>query len=157
MRKAALLLPVCLALAGCGGGYSSSSGNNGATTAAAAPAAGHVVSISESEYKLSPSTVSVAKTGKVTLDVKNMGKITHALEIEGNGVETQTAHIAPGAAASITVTLAKNGTYEIYCPIDGHRGKGMQGTIRVGGSAAGGMTTEGTTTEGTTTGGGYGY
>jgi plastocyanin len=154
MRKAALLLPVCLALAGCGG-YSSSNGNNGATTAAA-PAAGHVVSISESEYKLSPSTVSIAKTGKVTFDVKNMGKIEHALEIEGNGVQEETEHIAPGAAASITVTLSKNGTYEMYCPIDGHRDKGMQGTIRVGGSA-GGMTTEGTTTEGTTTGGGYGY
>jgi uncharacterized cupredoxin-like copper-binding protein len=156
MRKAGLLLlPVCLALAGCGGGYGSSSGNNGTTTAAA-PAAGHVVSLSESEYKISPSTVSVAKAGKVTFDVKNMGQITHALEIEGNGVETKTMSIAPGEAASITVDLSKNGKYEMYCPIDGHRAKGMEGTIQVGGST-GAMTTEGTTTEGTTTKGGYGY
>ena len=156
MRKAGLLLlPVCLALAGCGGGYGSSSGNNGTTTAAA-PAAGHVVSLSESEYKISPSTVSVANAGKVTFDVKNMGQITHALEIEGNGVETKTMSIAPGEAASITVDLSKNGKYEMYCPIDGHRAKGMEGTIQVGGST-GGMTTEGTTTEGTTTKGGYGY
>jgi len=156
MRKAGLLLlPVCLALAGCGGGYGSSSGNNGTTTAAA-PAAGHVVSLSESEYKISPSTVSVAKAGKVTFDVKNMGQITHALEIEGNGVETKTMSIVPGEAASITVDLSKNGKYEMYCPIDGHRAKGMEGTIQVGG-ATGGMTTEGTTTEGTTTKGGYGY
>ena len=157
MRKAALLLPVCLALAGCGGGYGSSSGNTGATTAAAAaPAAGHVVSLSEAEYKLSPSTVRVAKVGRVTFHVKNMGQIAHALEIEGNGVETETEHIAPGQATSITVTLSKNGKYEMYCPIDGHRDKGMEGTIQVGGSA-GGMTTEGTTTQGTTTKGGYGY
>jgi uncharacterized cupredoxin-like copper-binding protein len=156
MRKAAvLLLPVCLALAGCGGGYGSSSGNSGTTTAAA-PAAGHVVSLSESEYKISPSTVSVAKAGKVTFNVKNMGQITHALEIEGNGVETKTMSIAPGESASITVDLSKNGKYEMYCPIDGHRAKGMEGTVQVGGSA-GGMTTEGTTTEGTTTKGGYGY
>ena len=44
----------------------------------------------------------------------------------------------------------------MYCPIDGHRGKGMEGMVQVGGSA-GGMTTEGTTTQGTTTSGGYGY
>jgi uncharacterized cupredoxin-like copper-binding protein len=155
MRKAVLLLPVCVALAGCGGGSSSpsSSGGSGATTAAAAS---HTVSLSESEYKLSPSTVSVAKAGKVTFDVKNTGQIAHALEIEGSGVEEKTGHIAPGEGASITVTLPKNGTYEMYCPIDGHRDKGMEGTIHVGGSA-GGMTTEGTTTEGTTTGGGSGY
>jgi uncharacterized cupredoxin-like copper-binding protein len=155
MQKAALLLPLCLALAGCGGGYSSSSGNSGTTTAAA-PAAGHVVSLSEAEYKISPSTVHVAKGGKVTFEVKNTGQTTHALEIEGNGVETETEHIAPGDATSITVTLSKDGKYEMYCPIDGHRDKGMEGTIQVGGSA-GGMTTEGTTTEGTTTRGGYGY
>lgn len=155
MRRAALLLPACLALAGCGGGYSSSSGNTGTTTSAA-PASGKAVAISESEYKLSPSTVSVAKAGKVTFDVKNMGTITHALEIEGNGVETKTGSIAPGQSASLTVTLPKNGKYELYCPIDGHRAKGMAGTVQVGGST-GGMTTPGTTTQGTTTNGGYGY
>jgi uncharacterized cupredoxin-like copper-binding protein len=151
MRKAALLLlPVCLALAACGGGYSSSSsGNAGATTAAAASA--RTVSISESEFKLSPGTLSVAKPGKVTFDVKNVGTVTHALEIEGNGVETKTGSIAPGQAASITVTLSKAGKYELYCPIDGHRDKGMEGAVQVGGSS-GGMTTEGTTT---TMGSGY--
>jgi uncharacterized cupredoxin-like copper-binding protein len=158
MRRAALLLPALLALAGCGGGYGSSSGNSAATTnaAAAPPAAGHVVSLSETEYKISPSTVSVPKAGKVTFDVKNMGQITHEFEIEGNGVESKTGSIAPGEAASITVTLTKNGEYEMYCPLPGHRDKGMEGTVQVGGSA-GGMTTEGTTTEGTTTSGGYGY
>ncbi len=156
MRKAAFLLPLCVALAGCGGGYSSSSsGNSGATTAAAA-ASPRTVSISEAEFMLSPGTVSLATPGKVTFDVKNTGKLTHALEIEGNGVEAKTGSIAPGEAASITVTLPKNGKYELYCPIDGHRAKGMEGSVHVGGSI-GGMTTEDTTTEETTTGGGYGY
>ena len=105
---------------------------------------------------LSPGTISIAKPGKVTFDVKNTGKLTHALEIAGNGVETKTGSIAPGQASSVTVTLSKNGKYEMFCPIDGHRAKGMEGTVQVGGSA-GGMTTEGTTTGGTTTNGGYGY
>jgi hypothetical protein len=35
----------------------------------------------------------------------------------------------------------------MYCPIDSHRDKGMEGTIQVGG-AGGGMTTDETTTSG---------
>jgi hypothetical protein len=45
------------------------------------------------------------------------------------------------------VNLSKDGSHEIYCPIDGHRGQGMAGTLAVGnGSSSGGMTTEETTT-----------
>ena len=47
------------------------------------------------------------------------------------------------------VLAAKDGSYEIYCPIDGHRGQGMAGTLAVGsGSSSGGMTTGETTTSG---------
>jgi hypothetical protein len=54
------------------------------------------------------------------------------------------------------VTLPKAGTHEIYCPIDGHKGPGMKGTITVGGTGAtgGGTSTENMntgTTEPTTT------
>jgi hypothetical protein len=49
------------------------------------------------------------------------------------------------------VTLPKNGTYEMYCPVDGHKALGMKGKLTVGGSgAAGGATsTENTGTTGT--------
>ena len=44
---------------------------------------------------------------------------------------------------------SKDGSYEIYCPIDGQRGQGMAGTLAVGsGSSSGGMTTGETTTGG---------
>jgi hypothetical protein len=43
------------------------------------------------------------------------------------------------------VSFTKNGSYELYCPIDGHKAQGMKGTV---GSAGG---TGGTTTEETTT------
>jgi hypothetical protein len=45
------------------------------------------------------------------------------------------------------VSFTKNGSYELYCPIDGHKAQGMKGTLTVG--SAGG--TGGTTTEETTT------
>ena len=147
------MVGACLALAGCGGGgeSSSSQGFGGSE---------QTVTVSETEFALSPKSVAVAKTGTVTFEVKNDGQVTHALEVEGNGVEQETDSIEPGQSATLTVTLDKTGKYEMYCPIDDHKDKGMEGDITVGGSsgAGGGMTTEeGTTTEGTTTDDSPGY
>ena len=91
--------------------------------------------------------------------VLNFGHtIGHALEVEGNGVETKTSTIDPGKSATLKVTFPKNGTYEMFCPVDGHKALGMKGKITVGssGGAGGGTSTEnmntGTTgTSGTTT------
>ena len=86
--------------------------------------------------------------------MSNNGTIAHALEIEGNGVEEKTSDIQPGAAATLRVTLGKGGSYELYCPIDGHRSQRMQGTLTVGSAGSGGTTTN---DAGTTTSRGYGY
>ena len=83
----------------------------------------------------------------------NNGTIAHALEINGNGLEEKTGDIQPGATATLRVTLAKDGSYELYCPIDGHRAQGMRATVTVGTGSGGTTTNEG----GTTTSGGYGY
>jgi uncharacterized cupredoxin-like copper-binding protein len=152
MRRIAVLTGACLALAGCGGGESNSSQTSGG--------AGQTVSISETEHALTPKSADVARPGTVTFEVKNDGQITHALEVEGNGVEKETKSIEPGQSATLTVDLSKAGKYEMYCPIDGHKQQGMEGDITVGGSSSsgGGMTTEeGTTTAGTTTNESPGY
>lgn len=138
------ILVLGLALAGCGGGGTSKEG---------ASAGGKTVQIKEAEFKLAPAKVTIANTGSVTFEATNGGKIDHALEIEGNGVEEETGTISPGSSAKLTVELTKTGTYELYCPIDGHRAMGMEATVVVGGAAGGG----GTTTNETTTSGGYGY
>jgi uncharacterized cupredoxin-like copper-binding protein len=149
MRRMAVLLGSCLALAGCGGGGGS---NASETTSAGAPQ--QTVRISEKEFSLTPSKVDVAHAETVSFQVTNDGQIAHALEIEGNGVEQETETIEPGKTATITVQLSETGSYEMYCPIDGHEDKGMKGSIAVGGSAgSGGMTT----TEDTTTDKGPGY
>jgi uncharacterized cupredoxin-like copper-binding protein len=132
-----LLAVAVLALAGCGDG--TKYGTN-----VSASGTGKRVSISEVDFKLDPSTVSVSGAGKYTLHVTNNGKTDHALEIEGNGVEEETDTIRPGASADLTVDL-KDGEYELYCPIDGHRKLGMEGKLVVG--AGGGMMTDETETE----------
>jgi uncharacterized cupredoxin-like copper-binding protein len=142
MRRLFVLLPLSLLLAACGGTSGTSSSSAGGPVL-------QTIQISEKEYSLTPSKITVAKTGTYELKATNDGTITHALEIEGNGVEEKTGDVAPGSTATLRVNLSKDGSYEIYCPIDGHRGQGMAGTLAVGnGSSSGGMTTGETTTSG---------
>jgi uncharacterized cupredoxin-like copper-binding protein len=148
MRRIAMLIGVCLVVAGCGGGGDSDSSQGG-------DSAQQTVSISETEFSLDPSSVEVSEPGTVTFEVTNNGQIAHALEVEGMGVEDETESIEPGQSATLTVELNEAGSYEMYCPIDDHKDMGMEGTVQVGGSSgAGGTTTDDddmTTTEGTTT------
>jgi uncharacterized cupredoxin-like copper-binding protein len=116
-----------LLVAGCGG--DDGEGEETTTTTAASI---ETFTISETDFRLSPSTVTVNAPGTYTFEATNDGGTDHALEIEGNGVEEETDTIAPGESASVTVDL-EAGTYEMYCPIDGHRDQGMEGEITVSG------------------------
>jgi uncharacterized cupredoxin-like copper-binding protein len=149
MKRLALLAGVVVVLAGCGG----SSGGSKTTAAPSGSGGGQTIQVKETEYKLTPSSLTVAKPGTVTFEVTNAGQTDHALEVEGNGVEEETETISPGSSAKLTVDLSKNGTYEVYCPIDGHRDMGMEAKLVVG-SGSGGTTTTETKTKSS---GGYGY
>lgn len=107
---------------GCGGSSSdegSTSGDGGGTK----------ITVDESDFalKMSPMTL---EAGTYTFVAKNVGDATHALEIEGQGVEEETKELSPGQSASLEVTL-KKGSYELYCPVGGHRAQGMEMTLTV--------------------------
>jgi uncharacterized cupredoxin-like copper-binding protein len=72
------------------------------------------------------------KAGKVTIVMKNPSSATapHAVEIEGNGVEKESAVVDPGGTASVSATL-EPGEYEFYCPVGNHADAGMEGTLTV--------------------------
>ena len=137
MRRTALAaicagtVTVVTVLAACGG-------DNGDNESSAPPAASppatssQTVDISATEFKFDPSTVTVDAPGTVTIHLTNDGEVGHAIEIEGNGVEEETETIGPGESADLTVDLGA-GDYEIYCPVDGHRDQGMEGTLTVNG------------------------
>jgi len=109
----------------------------GACLALVVPAAGfaatsHHATIVEKEFKLVPKKTIVAH-GKVTLTLRNTGKFKHALSIEHGGAnhkDVKSKTVQPGKTVKFTVTI-KAGHYEIYCPIDGHKSKGMEGTLIV--------------------------
>jgi plastocyanin len=84
-----------------------------------------------SEYKITPGRLSL-DAGIYTFTAINDGAISHAMVLTGNGVEAHTKDLAfgPGHSEGFTVTL-KPGSYQFFCPVDGHQGLGMQGTLDV--------------------------
>ena len=129
------LVPIAvLALAGCGGNGGGSGGGGypagGGTTTTAAT--GKTVEVSLVDFALEPGTVRLDAPGTYTFEVTNDGQAQHALEIDGNGVEEETDTLGPGESGEVTVELAA-GEYELYCPVDGHRANGMEGTLVVAG------------------------
>jgi plastocyanin len=71
-----------------------------------------------------------AKAGKVTIVLDNPSSLPHAVEIEGNGIEESSSTIGKGETTKVSATV-KAGTYEYYCPVDGHKAAGMEGTLTV--------------------------
>lgn len=90
-----------------------------------------------SEWSLMPAILSLPP-GSFKFVVTNSGKLEHAFEIESQADHKELGdleHIAPGQTKALTVTLTA-GTYELYCPIPGHKEKGLMGTLIVGPGAA---------------------
>ena len=126
----------------------SSSGSKTTTQTTAAPAAastssgssassgGHTVNASETEFHIGLSTMAFTP-GTWTFDVRNNGKVVHALEVDGPGVHAVTADLQPGQSATLNVAL-QSGQYDVFCPIPGHKALGMNAEITVsgGGGAA---------------------
>jgi uncharacterized cupredoxin-like copper-binding protein len=136
-----------LGLAACGGGGKKEEG------AATSPSL-KTFSLSETDFKLSPATFTIDKAGTYTFRAVNNGQVTHSLEVEGSGVEAKLANdLQPGDSGTLKVKL-EAGTYEIYCPIDGHKDKGMEGAIKVAGGTQSPSTQ---TTDTSSSGGSSGY
>jgi uncharacterized cupredoxin-like copper-binding protein len=157
-------------IAGCGSASSSSSSpaassssaaGSTSSTAASAPTSTGAgsVSLTESEFKITPANAKVSETGPVTIKVTNNGSITHALALQTPSGVVQTGHIAPGRSATLKVNVSKGGSYTFYCPIGNHKQAGMQGTLVVGsGAAAGGGTSSSqSSSSSSSSGGGYAY
>ncbi len=146
MNKAGVLvimiLLVLLALAGCGGGEEQGASGEGETaatkeeetTAAASAEATEepiaTIVVEETEYSLDPDEVTLERPGTYVFRAVNVGAVTHALEIEGQGIEEETENLQPGESAELMVTL-EPGTYEMYCPVGNHEDLGMVGSVTV--------------------------
>jgi len=123
-----------------GGGEGYGSSSSAATTSGASGAPIKTVVIKESEFKLSPSSVALSKPGTYAFKAENKGSSQHSLEIEGEGLKSEGGEegeaeleqaLSSGQSGVLTVSFQKSGTYEVYCPVDGHRLAGMKGEVVV--------------------------
>jgi len=127
----ALGLALLALAAGCGG---SSGESDEGGSASGTPI--KTITINETEFQLQPSSVTVSEPGTYEFKAVNKGTVTHALELEGHGVEAETDSIDPGDSATLKVDLEDSGSYELYCPVGDHEDRGMKGSVVVG-SASG--------------------
>jgi plastocyanin len=126
-------------MAGCGGG--SKKNNNASTTATTSttqttttPSGGGGSNLTISAdpsgaLKFTKSKLT-AKSGKVTIKMDNPSPVQHSVAIEGNGVDVSGNTVGKGGVSTASASL-KPGKYTFYCPVDGHRQAGMQGTLTV--------------------------
>jgi plastocyanin len=119
---------------GCGAGGGSAGGGGGAEDAQAPSGAKEsvlkTIRVKEVEFALKPAEITLEKPGTYLFKAVNSGGTVHALEVEGQGIEEETEEIQPGQSAELKVKL-EAGTYELYCPVDGHKEEGMEGKVIV--------------------------
>ena len=109
--------------AGYGSTVSSQEPGDTKTAAAVPDTAKGSVEVKLTEYKIEmPASVGA---GVTTFKVTNAGEETHGFEIEGNGTEKALKpRLKKGESSSLQVDL-KPGTYKAYCPVHGHKTRGM--------------------------------
>src|SRR5215208_57587 len=125
---------------GGGGKYGSSSSAATTTTKGVSGRTLKTIVIKETEFKLSPSTVTLSKPGTYAFKAENKGSAEHSLEIDGKDVKSKGGEVGeakleqtlnPGQSGLLTVSFQEPGTYEMYCPVIGHKLAGMKGEVVV--------------------------
>ena len=118
MRVVAVSLVAVALLAACGG------------SSATAPAGS--ISVTMTEYKFSPSTIS-ANSGKVVFFLVNAGSMQHDMVIrdKSGGQVAGSDLVSAGDSFVFTVSNISAGTYTYFCSQPGHEQSGMTGTLTV--------------------------
>jgi plastocyanin len=133
-RSVVLLAAAAVVVLSLAGGCAGGGGEGAANAPSGAGAKGSVlkaIRIQETEYSLKPADIILKKPGLYVLKVVNSGSTTHALEVDGEGLEEYSKKIEPGQSTQLRLDLRKAGTYELTCPVDHHEEKGMEGKVIV--------------------------
>lgn len=165
-RYAAALVALTLAVAACGGGSSGSSStpppaSGGGSSSSGGGGSGTPVDVTLADFSITIAGGTTLAPGTYTFNVKNTSATGHNLTIEGPGVNEQATPTFSSSTQQLTVTL-KNGSYEFFCSVPGHKQAGMDVNVTVGsgGGGAAGSTTEDSSGSGdggsSSSGGGWG-
>jgi plastocyanin len=126
MRRPGLsLLALAVLLSACGG--DDGKGERGRTVTVAP---GHEARVVAKEYSFDPSTLIVARPGRLRIRLENKGSLAHNLRILRGDTELGGTATFEGGARSATVSL-RPGVYRMVCTVGDHRELGMSGKLRV--------------------------
>jgi plastocyanin len=118
------------AAAGSSAAATTASSSTSSSGTAAGAATGATVTAEEADFTITLSS-STLPAGTYTFTVRNTGKATHSLTIQGpGGVNVTSDKVQGGQSTTMTVTL-QPGTYDVYCPIGNHKAMGMDSTLTV--------------------------
>src|SRR5919199_2977782 len=97
------------------------------------------VTISEMEFKFDPGSFNASAGDVVHVTVKNTGAIQHNLvfELESAKIEKKLfdTNLNPGETRTVDFTFAQAGKWDMYCPVDAHKARGMDGSVTVAAGA----------------------
>lgn len=170
LRRGVVIIALAAAAAGCGSSSSSGGGGSASTAASGQGAKTRIAGVDANDhgtktvakdaevelddYYFDPTVIQGKAGQKVTLELKNEGKVEHSFTLAAQGIDKT---LSPGGSTKVTVTIPASGAVSFYCKF--HKGSGMAGALAVEGQGAGGSMpgSGGTTTTNTTTGSYKGY
>ncbi len=88
------------------------------------------VIVEASEYKFTPSTITLKKGETVKITLKNTGAMQHDWFVDGMG-GANIDLTGAGSQNSIVITPSQKGTFTTYCSVGSHRKLGMVGKLVV--------------------------
>lgn len=98
------------------------------STPAATGATGRVP-VSARSYSFTPSKLTIASGQRVTIALKSTD-VPHDFVVNGPGLSNKkVVTVKGGKTATGKLVLPRQGKYQFYCSIPGHRAAGMRGTI----------------------------
>lgn len=115
-----------------------------------APGAGRAqgsqeVTLTMTEFSISPASFTVTQGQPVHFTIKNAGKFPHTVTFMKDAeMMTLTAQpLKGGESATADFTFDKAGTWNMHCPVDSHADKGMVGEVVVMDATSPGMPSTG--------------
>jgi len=92
------------------------------------------VNVTATDSGFDPATLNLDKAGKYTIHYTNKGTRPYAVDVEGNGIDTDGDVIQPGQSGDVQVDLSKPGTYAMHSQTDNtDRSKELHGEVVVKG------------------------
>jgi len=88
----------------------------------------NAITVEGGEFYFKPNEIRVKQGEKVTITLKNAGKMSHDFVLDEFNVRSETIN---EGTTTVEFTPDKKGTFEFYCSVGSHRKMGMKGNLIV--------------------------